>query len=149
MSSGRRGRPSLDAIDYSGPWEGPAPPAMSSGEHCSPSLDAIDYSGPWEGPAPPAMSSGEHCSPSLDAIDYSGPWEGPAPPAMSSGEHCSPSLDAMVRHPHPGDGRRSMMSARTRSISCRDRATASMGDTGITRWASTGPASDFRSSGST
>jgi hypothetical protein len=37
-----------------------------------------------------------------------------------------------------------MMSASTRSTSLRERVSASTGDDGTSRWASTGPASDFQ-----
>ena len=49
----------------------------------------------------------------------------------------APSAHAILRS--AGAGSRSRISASTRSTSCRDRATASTGDAGITRCASTGP----------
>ena len=89
----------------------------------------------------------EHQEEEVDApVDGGGAHEGVAarnhqPSRVGGWPALAPRRRAGVGH--PGAGSRSMMSASTRSTSLRDRVSASTGDAGTSRWASTGAASDF------
>src|SRR6185312_2505614 len=84
----------------SGPWEGPAPPALDSNEQSSFSSTRFT-SGPSEGPAPPALASNEQSSFSSTRFT-SGPGEGPAPPALASNEQSSFSSTRFTSGPSEG-----------------------------------------------